>query len=198
MRVDGVPIVRSYLRFNITGINGTVTQAKLRVYTNSSSSSGISVWAVNNTTWGETSITYSNAPVPGSIVATSSAVTAGSWKELDVTGLINMNGLKSMGLSTSGGTAISLASREAGGNAPQLVITVQSTGNGTPTPTRTPTGTPTRTPTGTPTASSTPDTVVILAAGDIAKCTNGIPVSTAAQITSDMLLNTSGISIYLR
>jgi hypothetical protein len=32
----------------------------------------------------------------------------------------------------------------------------------------------------------------VLAAGDIAKCTNGIPATNGAQITSDMLLNASG------
>src|SRR5512142_300670 len=65
LRVDGSPVVRSYLRFNLSGASGPVTQAKLRVYANSASSSGISVWGVSSASWSETAITYANAPALG-------------------------------------------------------------------------------------------------------------------------------------
>ena len=62
IRVDGSPTVNSYLRFNVTGVSGAVTSATLRIYANSAQSTGFAVHAVSGTTWGETTINYSNAP----------------------------------------------------------------------------------------------------------------------------------------
>jgi hypothetical protein len=197
LRVDGSPFVNSYLRFNLTGLNGSVFQARLRIFANSASSSGISAAGVNDNNWDETGITYVNAPAMGSIVGTSSAVAAGTWKEIDVTSLVSGNGLVSFGLITPGSTAISLASRESGVNAPQLVVTYFQ---GEQTPTHTATYTPQNTPTpaNTPTSGSTTTPgatpVVILAAGDITKCGGGTPSPTGgAMITSNMLLNDPGL-----
>jgi hypothetical protein len=78
LRVDGSPFVRSYLNFDLSRISGTITQAKLRVYANTASTNGISVWGVSSTGWTETGITYNNAPAAGRTVATSGAVTGGS------------------------------------------------------------------------------------------------------------------------
>jgi hypothetical protein len=115
--------VRSYLRFNVQGLVGTVTQAKLRVYANSSSSVGYDVRGVSDNSWGERTINYTNAPAFGPVVSSSGPFTAPVWKELDVTLLINGDGTYSFALTTPHTTAISFASREAGANAPQLVIT---------------------------------------------------------------------------
>ncbi len=43
IRVDGSPLVRSYLRFNVSGISGTVSKVTLRIYANSVSSHGFTV-----------------------------------------------------------------------------------------------------------------------------------------------------------
>jgi hypothetical protein len=59
------------------------------------------------------------------VVNASTAVKANSWVEIDVTSLVSANGLLSLAATTSGGTAISLASRESGANAPQLVVVTQ-------------------------------------------------------------------------
>ena len=191
MRVDGSPIVNSNLRFNLSGINGSAIQAMLRIYANSASSSGVSVAGMNDNNWDEMGINFINAPVMGNIVVTSSVVVAGTWKEMDVTSLVNGNGLVSFGLRTSGSTAISLASREAGANGPQLVVTyLQGDQTSTHTPTSTSQSTPT--PASTSTPGSTP--VVILAAGDNTKCGGGTPSPTGgAMITSNMLLNDPGL-----
>ncbi len=200
IRVDGSPFVNSYLRFNLSGLSGPVSQARLRIYANSASTSGISASGVTDNSWLETGITYANAPEIGNVVATSSAVGAGTWKELDVTSLINGNGLVSIGLKTSGSTAISLASRESGINAPQLLVTYLPDGQtSTIIPTITPTNTPTAhstatyTPTGSSTPTSNPTPVVILAAGDLTKCGGGTPNPTGgSMITSNMVMNASG------
>jgi parallel beta-helix repeat protein len=123
LRADGSPLVRSYLRFNVQGIVGTVTQATLRVYANSSSSVGYSIHSVSDNSWGETTLNYTNAPAFGPAVVSSDAFTGPRWTEVNVTLLINGDGTYSLALTTPHTTAISFASREAGANAPQLVIT---------------------------------------------------------------------------
>jgi hypothetical protein len=40
LRVDGSPIVRSYLRFTVSGLSGTVSKETLRIYANSAQSPG--------------------------------------------------------------------------------------------------------------------------------------------------------------
>jgi hypothetical protein len=146
LKVDDSPTVNSYLRFNVSGLSG-ITSAKLKIYANTGSPSGLTAKPVTDDNWGETSITYSNAPAMGNNINTSPAVTAASWVTIDVTSYITGNGMWSFGVTTPGSTAISLASRESGANAPQLVVTYGGssstpvpTGSG-PTPTKAPTST---------------------------------------------------------
>jgi hypothetical protein len=77
---------------------------------------------VNDNTWTEATINYTNAPTVGSVIGSSAPFGAGVWITLDVTAYISGNGTYNLGLTTLSGTAISLASREAGANAPQLII----------------------------------------------------------------------------
>jgi hypothetical protein len=122
LRTDGSPLVRSYLRFNVQGLVGTVTRATLRVYANSSSSIGYDIRGVSDNSWGETTLNYTNAPAMGSVVDSSGPFTGPLWTEVDVTLLINGDGTYSLALTTPHTTAISFASRETGANAPQLII----------------------------------------------------------------------------
>src|SRR5215213_158470 len=184
IRVDGSPDVRSYLRFNVQGLSGTVTSATLRVYANSAVTAGYDAHSLSDNTWVESAITYNNAPPLGGILGSSGNVNSNTWTSVNVTSYISGNGTYNLGLSTSGSTALSLASREAGANAPQLVI---QTGGGTaPTATRTPTRTPTASgPTQTPTrmpaatATSSSGSVVFVGAGDISRCDNNGDETTA-------------------
>ena len=122
LRLDGSPIVRSYLRFTLQGLSGTVTKATLRIFANSASSSSIVASAVSNNTWTETGLTYNNAPPLGSSLGSASPVTAGAWISIDITAYITGDGTYNLAVTTPGGTAISLASRQSGANAPQLII----------------------------------------------------------------------------
>ncbi len=153
LRVDASPVVRSYLRFNVTGVSGAITKATLQLYGQSSQSTGYGVYRVANTAWGETSVTYGNAPALGSIIGSSGAVTDGAWSSVDVTSYITGNGAWSLALTTSSATALSVASREAA-REPQLLIETSSAGSTTtPTRTQTPTG---GVSTATPTTASSP------------------------------------------
>jgi hypothetical protein len=167
IRVDASPTVRGYLRFAVSGLSGQVSKATLRLYANSSLSTGITANRVADNTWGETTITYSNAPALGSAIATSGAVTMGTWISVDVTPYVTGNGTFSFALTSSNATALSLASREAT-NQPQLVISTAATSA-----TATPSSVATKTATPKPTAAftSTPTgAAVLVGAGDIAIC----------------------------
>jgi chitodextrinase len=122
LRADSSPIVRSYLRFNVQGLLGTVTQARLRVYANSASSVGYDIRSVSDNSWGETTLNYTNAPAFGQPVGSSGPFTAPGWTEVNVTLLINGDGTYSFALTTPHTTAISFASRLTGEFAPQLII----------------------------------------------------------------------------
>ena len=154
-RVDGSPVVNSYLRFTVSGVGAqAVSQARLLIYPNSASSQGLVAKSVANNTWAETTLNYSNAPAMGGSLATSPAVVAATWVTLDVTAYVTGDGTYSFGVSTPGATAISLAARESGATAPQLIVTVNS--STTPVPSNTSTKTPAATPVSTNTPATTP------------------------------------------
>jgi acid phosphatase type 7 len=122
VRLDGSPVVHSYLRFNVTGLTGTVTNATLRVWANSAQSTGYDAFSVADNTWGETTINNTNAPAFGTQLGSSGKITASTWTSVNVTAAVSGNGTYSFGLSTTNATAVSLSSRE-GANPPQLVVT---------------------------------------------------------------------------
>ncbi|MBI4788604.1 MAG: hypothetical protein HY782_16350 [Chloroflexi bacterium] len=125
LRVDGSPDSHAYLRFTVQGLTGKVTKATLRVYANNASETGYSVRSVSDNTWSEGATKYSNAPaVSVTEIGWSGALTAGTWTTVDVTALITGNGTFNLALVAAGRGGMSLASRESGARAPQLVITV--------------------------------------------------------------------------
>jgi chitodextrinase len=135
LRADGSPVIRSYLRFDVQGLEGNVTRAILRVRSNANHNAGFSVGAVPSTTWGEATITSDNAPAIAPAIAASGPLTAGAWAEVDVTPLVAGNGPVSMALTTASATAMSLSSRESTASTrPQLVITTGSAGSDTTAP----------------------------------------------------------------
>jgi hypothetical protein len=127
LRADASPIVNSYLRFTVSGVAGTITRVRLLIFANSSLNVGLNAQSVADNTWSEATMTYNTAPAMGGVLATSSSIATGTWITFDVTGsgFITGNGTYSFGISDSSATAISLASRESGANAPQLIIDTQ-------------------------------------------------------------------------
>lgn len=124
VRADGSPVVVSYLKFNLP-VGGAVSSATLRIYVNSNHSVGFNVRGVADSSWSETTITYANAPALGGVTGSSGPFAGGTWVEVDVTSIIGGGGDLSLALTTTSSTAMSLASRETGVNAPQLVIEAQ-------------------------------------------------------------------------
>lgn len=155
LREDASPITSSYIRFNVQGITNPILRATLRLYANSASSAGYTVSRVADNTWGELTINYNNAPAVGTSIGISGPFNTGAWTSVDVTSYVTGNGTFSLALTTTSSTVISLASREAGANAPQLVIETQTGPTATPSPTSIPSSTPTATETYSPTSTPT-------------------------------------------
>ena len=133
LHIDGSPVERAYLRFNVSGLNGAqIVSANLKVYANTSSTAGYTVYGVANNSWSESALTYSSMPAQGSAIKTSGKVTASAWNTMDVTSFVKGAGKFSLELATSGATKINLGARESGSNAPKLVLTLNTGATATP------------------------------------------------------------------
>jgi len=125
LKVDSSPVVRSFLRFDVSLPAGsTITGASLKLYTTATSTStGWTLYKVADTTWSETGITYNNQPALGAQLGSS-----GSWSgcpcftQASIPAANLTQGLNSFGLTTTSTTSKSFHSRE-GTNVPQLVVT---------------------------------------------------------------------------
>ena len=156
LRADGSPIMRSYLRFDLTGVSSPITRATLRLYARSTHRTGYEVRPVADSSWEERAITYQNAPAAGStVIARSGPFSTGQWTSVDVTTLARPGSVFSLAIVTSDARQMNLASRESGSTAPQLVLEFSVAASPTPSPTPVP-PTPSPTPSATPTPTSAP------------------------------------------
>ncbi len=122
--VAGGTTYRSYVKFNVTGLSGTVTSVKLRLWVSDNSNNTAFVHSTP-TTWTEGTLTWSNAPTFGA-TSLGSAVpaTTGAWVEITLTpSAISGNGTFSLGLKSNGTTSAIFNSSEAATNRPELVVT---------------------------------------------------------------------------
>jgi hypothetical protein len=153
--VDNSPVRRMFLKFTVSGLTEAVSSAKLRIHTaggNSGSNNGGTFSAITNTSWSETGVTWNNQPgIDGATLGSLGSVTKSSWYEIDVTSAVTGNGTFSFAATTPSTDGAYYDAREAGANAPQLVI---DTGTATTSPP----------PSGDP---------VLVGAGDIANSGNG-------------------------
>jgi hypothetical protein len=146
LNVDGGavdPDIESYIRFTVTGISGTVSSAKLRVYVTDETRNGPALYTTDNN-WTETGITWNNRPARTSgALEDKGALAQNSWVDYDVTQIITGDGTYSFVLATDAADLLGLSSRE-GSAAPQLVVTLADTTTTTlPTPTLQATASPT-------------------------------------------------------
>jgi uncharacterized repeat protein (TIGR03806 family) len=81
---------RTFVRFPLAGVTSTVSSAKLRLFGNSVVAAKlVGVYAVADITWGETTITWNNAPVIGAKQGGSVSVgLTAAWNEWDVTAYV--------------------------------------------------------------------------------------------------------------
>ncbi len=161
LRIDASPIVRSYLRFDLRAVSGTVTSARLTLFADSASTAGYSV-ARSGDAWTESGITWSNAPAPGAVFASSAPFASGTAVSVDVTPAVTAGCVVDLVVIGRNSTAVRFDSREAA-NPPSLALTISApaptataTASLAPVPTSAPTLAPTPTPMPTPQPTSTP------------------------------------------
>jgi hypothetical protein len=115
-------VTRTYLKFNVAGLTGAPSSARLRLRVNEGSVSGGEVRAVSDTTWTERRVTYRRAPsMAPEPLATVGPAATGDVVEFDVTSAISGNGIYSFALVSDSRDQVSYSSDE-GIVPPTLVI----------------------------------------------------------------------------
>ena len=116
--------MRSYLKFTLSGLNGTVTAAKLRLWVTDGGINRGSTYSASNV-WTETAITWNNAPAPGTLYANGGPAPLGTWVEIVLPAGIFAAGNGDYSFVIGGGDAnrVSYNSRQ-GASPPQLVLTI--------------------------------------------------------------------------
>jgi hypothetical protein len=132
LKVDGSPQYATFLRFELSGLSGTVQSAKLRLYATDATANGPAVYTTGSS-WQESTITFNTKPATQTLLSTASAVTANAWVEWDVTSAVQGNGTVNLALSPTGTDGTVFYSRNASSTSlrPQLVVTLNT---GTPPP----------------------------------------------------------------
>ena len=125
LRVDTSPAEEAFLRFDVNGIAGTVTSARLRVFVTNGTGNGPTVYLTENG-WTEAALTWNNRPPQvGAPSDDLGAVAIDTWAEFDVTPLVNGDGTVSFNIGRTSSDAIHFHSREGADPSlrPQLVVT---------------------------------------------------------------------------
>lgn len=163
--VDGKPASAAYVKFDATGVSGTVQRAVLRVRATTSGSSGAqSVRTVASTSWTEPGLTWGTRPAVGSAIGTLSQPRTNTTYDVPLTvGAVQprLGGPLALALDTTSTDGLDLAARETA-TPPQLVLTLA---DGTATASPSPTATATSSPIPTATAPA-PQTVVLTPTAD--------------------------------
>jgi hypothetical protein len=117
-----------YLKFNVTGLSGSIASAKLRLYVKDASPDGGGVYLVSNdylgsaTPWVQSGLNWNNAPaITGSPLSSLGAVTLNTWVEFPVIGAITGNGTYSFALKNNNSDIVYYGSLDSSTD-PQLVI----------------------------------------------------------------------------
>ena len=111
----------TYLKFNVTGLAGTVTSAKIRLKVNDGSTDGGMIFEAADT-WDENTVTFNTAPpVIGPVLSSLGNLAVGSVAEYDVTAAISSDGVYSFCISSNSNDRLTFSSKE-GATVPELVI----------------------------------------------------------------------------
>lgn len=134
-----------YLRFDLSGLSGTVTGARLRLFgkvdNTASESHSTALYSVSSTTWAETGITWNNKPPTGTTALSTTTVTsaAATTYQWDATAYVQSElaaGRKVISLAlqnvTTSSSTETFNSREASGNLPTLQVDTGTSSGGSP------------------------------------------------------------------
>jgi hypothetical protein len=122
----------SYLKFDLSTVS-PLSAATLRLYARLSHTGSlpVSIYAVSNTAWSETAITWNNKPARGAALASVTVANKTfAWYEFNVTAYVQSERaagrtVLALGLHAASASALTLRanSRQATANQPQLVFT---------------------------------------------------------------------------
>ena len=123
LRTNGdIPLNQTFVRFKVTGLTGTVTDAALRLYVTDGTKNGPAVFEITDS-WSERTTNWKNRPSRTSTPRDDKgALSAGRWVEWDVTPWISANGTVNLSLRGGEGNRVGLGARESTRD-PQLVVT---------------------------------------------------------------------------
>ncbi|MDQ3982181.1 MAG: DNRLRE domain-containing protein, partial [Actinomycetota bacterium] len=142
LKVDGSSVKQSFLRFNVSGIDGRfVSDVKLRLFQKDVSPFGGRVVRISSNSWSE-SITWNSRPaIDGATLGSFGAVSSGTWYEISLGQAVSADGLLSLAIDSTSNDGSKWGSRSSA-NPPQLIVEMSSK----PKPTATPSPTPTPPP----------------------------------------------------
>lgn len=112
---------RSYLSFTVSGLSGTLTSATLRLFVKDPSAVGGDLYGVPDSSWGETTLTWSTNPLLGSLIISIGNAALNTWVEIDVGSIVTGNGTYSFAVTGVSNDVVYYSSKE-GTNPPELVL----------------------------------------------------------------------------
>jgi hypothetical protein len=122
LTIDGRPLTRAYLRFDLSEVDQDVRRINLLLYSHTASLSGYQVRLATRR-FRERRVTFENAPRASSRFVESGRLRARRWKAVDITSLLGgVPDEVSLVLTTAGSRAITISSRESGLTGPRLVV----------------------------------------------------------------------------
>jgi len=135
LKVDGSPEYATFLRFEPSGLTGTIRSAKLRVYATDSTTTGPAVYTTGST-WQEGTLTFQTKPATQTLLARVTSVASNTWVEWDVTAAVQGNGTVNLAVIATGTDGTVFYSRESSNTSlrPQLVVTVETSSTPPPPP----------------------------------------------------------------
>ncbi len=125
LRVRGATdnLVESYLKFDVTGINGSIDECKLKLYAKDDIDN-VTVHLGSDNSWLESTMIWNNKPLYGTADSTLNDLSANHWYEFDVTNLVQSNNTYTFVLtSTSTISQLDFGSKEDVNAPPHLQIT---------------------------------------------------------------------------
>jgi hypothetical protein len=130
LSVDGSPVLRTFVRFDLASVPASLSTAKLRLHVDdvngAQSPAGGTLASASNVTWSESATNWNTRPaVDGAALATLGSVARNTWVEVDVTAFVasRAGGKVTFALTSTNPDGAHYDSRETSATAPQLVVT---------------------------------------------------------------------------
>jgi hypothetical protein len=112
----------TYIKFTVSGVTGPIQSATLKIKTYNYPFPSSRIYHIKNTTWGENTITWNNAPLEFYTQYALGALDGGKWQEIDVTNRVTGNGTYTFGFTAADVQNLAFWSRESA-DKPTLIVT---------------------------------------------------------------------------